>query len=43
MLEIGNESNRCALNPCGSKVEGCYFLVTHANFRRFSVTLFSSF
>lgn len=43
MLKLGNISNTSASIPCGSKVERCYFLVTHADFGRFSVTLFSSF
>lgn len=38
MLKIGNKNNRSSFNPWGSKVEGCYFLVTHADFRRFLVT-----
>jgi hypothetical protein len=43
MLKLGNISNTSASTPCGSKAERCYFLVTHADFGRFLVTLFSSF
>ncbi len=43
MLKLGNISNTSASIPCGSKAERCYFLVTHTDFRCFSVTLFSSF
>lgn len=42
-LKIGNGSNRSGSNPCGSKVERCYFLVTHVEFKRFLITHFSSF
>lgn len=38
-----NKSNTSDSIPCGSKVERCYFLVTHTDFGCFSVTLFSSF
>jgi len=38
-----NKSNTSGSIPCGSKDKRCYFLVTHADFKRFLVTLFSSF
>ncbi len=36
---MGNKNNKSGSIPCGSKAEACYFLVTHGDFRRFSVTI----
>lgn len=37
--KTGNKNNKSGSNPCGSRAEACYFLVTHGDFRRFSVTV----